>query len=523
MNYSDVLIIGMGAAGMQLAFRLAEKKIKVTIICKGNFEESSTYWAQGGIAAPFGAEDSPQKHIQDTIKTGVGLCNLQAVDFIVNNSRAAVDEVLAMGFPASMRAKTKEPDLGKEGGHSQRRIIHAGDRTGKALADTLMSRILESPYINILTNSLAIDIIVYKHRKLQRCIGAYIYNVSKGKVYSHSAKFTALATGGASRVYLYSTNPQSATGDGIAMAKRAGCRVANMEFSQFHPTCLYHPQIKSFLISEALRGEGARLLMPNGKEFIKKIDKRGELAPRDILARAIDSQIKKYGLDFVCLDISHQSPAFIKKRFPNTYKECLKLGINITKEAIPVVPAAHYSCGGVITNLEGKTDINGLYALGETSYTGLHGANRLASNSLLECLVMARSVSLSIINSIKQTSYPPKPKEWDESRVSNSDEEVIISHNWDELRHLMWNYVGIVRTNKRLERALRRIIMLQQEVKEYYGNYHVNRDLLELRNLILCADLIVRSAIKRKESRGLHYNPDYPSIYSHKPPSPTIL
>ncbi len=506
MKYTDVLIIGMGAAGMQLAVRLAANNIKVAIISKGSFEESATYWAQGGIAVPFSDEDSPQKHIEDTINTGAGLCDSKVVNFMVNNSRAAVDELLAMGFPATLRGKSQQPDLGKEGGHSKRRIIHAGDRTGKALAETLRTEMLQSPNIKIFPNSLAVDLIM--HRK--RCIGAYILNVKSGKVHAHSAKFTALATGGASRVYLYSTNPESATGDGIAMAKRVGCRVANMEFSQFHPTCLYHPLVKSFLISEALRGEGARLLLPDGREFMSKFDKRAELAPRDVVARAIDFQMKQHGLDFVYLDISHKAATFTKKRFPTTYAQCLKLGINITKEAIPVVPAAHYSCGGVMTDIQGRTDVSGLYALGETSYTGLHGANRLASNSLLECLVMARSAAINITNSIAEVAMPPEPKGWDESRVTDSDEEVIISHNWDELRRFMWNYVGIVRTNKRLERALRRVKLLQEEVKEYYSNYRVHRDLLELRNLILCADLIIRSAMKRKESRGLHYNPDYP-------------
>ena len=507
MKYHDVLIIGMGAAGMQLAIRLAANNHKVAIISKGSFEESATYFAQGGIAVPIGEEDTPASHIEDTINTGAGLCDSKVVNFIVNNSRPAIKEILDMGFPATLKGKSKKPDLGKEGGHTKRRIIYAGDRTGKALADTLKKEMKAMPNIKLYSDSLAIDLVI-KHKK---CVGAYILNVKTGKVDAFCAKFTALATGGASRVYLYSTNPASATGDGIAMAKRAGCAVANMEFSQFHPTCLYHPQEKSFLISEVLRGEGAKLIMPDGKQFMSKFDKRAELAPRDIVARAIDFQMKKYGIDCVYLDISHKPAPFIKKRFPNIYNKCLELGIDITKKPIPVVPAAHYSCGGVMTDLQGRTEVKGLYALGETSYTGLHGANRLASNSLLECLVMARAAAKSINNNITAILKPTSIKEWDESRVTNSDEEVIISHNWDELRRFMWNYVGIVRTNKRLERALGRVKFLKKEVKEYYGNYRVTRDLLELRNIIECAELIIRSALKRKESRGLHYNPDYPN------------
>ncbi len=505
MKKFDVLVIGTGAAGMQLALHLARRNRTVLMLCKSSFRESSTYWAQGGIAAAW-AEETPEQHIRDTIKAGAGLCDDKAVRFILSNARSALKEIVELGFPLSLRPKSGEAHLHREGGHSQRRILHAADQTGKALADTLYHRILEEPGIQILEHHMAINLI-QDHRG---CKGAYVFNAIKKSVSVFNARCTVLACGGASRVYLYSTNPDGATGDGIAMAYRAGCRIANMEFNQFHPTCLYHPQAKSFLISEALRGEGARLLLPDGSAFMEKYDQRGDLAPRDITARAIDDQMKRNGLDCVLLDITHKPAKEIIKNFPHIYQNCLTYGIDITKEPIPVVPAAHYICGGIITDMKGQTDIQNLYAIGETAYTGLHGANRLASNSLLECLVMARSAAQNIDRTLAQIPVPSPSPSWDESRVTNSDEEVIINHNWDELRRFMWNYVGIVRTDKRLERARHRIDLLQSEIKEYYNNYRVSRDLLELRNLALCAKLITDAAIGRKESRGLHYTPDYP-------------
>lgn len=505
MKKYDVLIIGMGAAGMQLALRLSQQGYKIGMLCKGDLMDSATYWAQGGIAVPFSVDDSPAQHIKDTLLAGDGLCDPKVVKFMVDNSLPAVDELLRMKFPVTRNKVDGQPDLGREGGHSTRRIVHAADHTGRALSNTLINAIKKSPNISIHQNNLAIDLIV----KRRRCLGCYALDIKKNHTITYSAKVSVLATGGASWVYQYSTSPQSATGDGIAMAARVGCRLANMEFTQFHPTMLYHPQVKSFLLSEALRGEGAKLILENGKRFMDKFDKRGELAPRDIVARGIDFTMKKYGTDFVYLDISHKPATFIKKRFPNTYRQCLSLGMDLTRQPIPVIPAAHYTCGGVMTNTAGVTDIKCLYALGETAHSGLHGANRLASNSLLECLVMAHAAAVDIHKNLGDIKESHSLHPWDESRVVNSDEDVVISHNWDELRRFMWNYVGIVRTNRRLERALRRVKLLNVEVKEYYKNYRVHRDLLELRNLLTCAELIIRSARIRKESRGLHYNVDY--------------
>lgn len=517
MRSYDVLIMGMGAAGMQLALRLAGHGYKIGMLCKGELMESATYWAQGGIAVPFAVDDSPAKHIKDTLEAGDGLCDPDVVKFMVDNSMPAVEELLRMNFPVTRNETNGQPDLGREGGHSERRIVHASDHTGRALANTLLKAIKKSPNISIHPNSLAIDLIV----KRKRCVGCYVLDIKHNQVLTYSAKSSVLATGGASWVYQYSTSPQSATGDGMAMAARAGCRLANMEFTQFHPTCLYHPQVKSFLLSEALRGEGAKLVLANGNRFMDKFDKRAELAPRDVVARGIDFTMKKYGLDFVYLDISHKSAAFIKKRFPTTYQQCMELGLDLTRTPIPVIPAAHYTCGGVVTDNAGVTDTKGLYALGETAHSGLHGANRLASNSLLECLVMAHATAGHIHENIQQIKEIPSLSAWDESRVVDSDEDVVISHNWDELRRFMWNYVGIVRTNKRLERALRRVLLLKEEVKEYYSNYRVHRDLLELRNLITCAEIIIRSAIMRHESRGLHYNRDY--LHKNKQARNTII
>ena len=518
MHKADVLIIGAGAAGLQLALHLAQYDYSIALICKSSLHASATYWAQGGIAAPLDKQDSIEKHLQDTLEAGAGLCNERTARFIIQNSHKALSQIIQLGFPVSRLDNSDEFHLHKEGGHSHRRIIHSADKTGKALTETLSQTLVGHPQIKLLDHHQAVNLIC----KESHCLGAYILNIQNGEVFPFAAHCTILATGGASRAYLYSTNPDGATGDGIAMAYRAGCRIANMEFNQFHPTCLYHPHIKSFLISEAVRGEGARLLLPNGKAFMHRFDKREELAPRDIVARAIDHEMKENGLDNVYLDISHRPASLIKKLFPTIYNQCHQLGIDITRQPIPVVPAAHYICGGIVTDLEGRTDLDRLYAVGETAYTGLHGANRLASNSLLECLVMAAAASNSIHRSLtrRDKTLPPLTP-WDESRVRDSDEEVVISHNWDELRLFMWNYVGIVRTNKRLERARHRINMLQQEIKEYYNNYSITSDLLELRNLAMCAEIIIRSAIARKESRGLHFNLDHPKRFSS--PNITIL
>jgi L-aspartate oxidase len=427
--------------------------------------------------------------------------------------------------------KKKEKDaeqslhLNREGGHSHRRIVHSDDATGKAVSKSLIERATEHPSITLLEHHNAIDLIIKNKHKLsgQYVQGAYVLDIVNNKVKSIIAKTVILATGGASKVYLYSTNPDVSTGDGIALAWRAGCRVSNMEFMQFHPTCLYHPQERSFLISEAIRGEGGKLLLPDGTEFMAQYDEKKELAPRDIVARAIDNEIKKHGIDCVYLDISHKPADFIKQHFPTIYQQCLSLDIDITKQPIPVVPAAHYTCGGVTTDLNARTDIKGLYAIGEVANTGLHGANRMASNSLLECLVFAERAALDLIDTLPQIPDPEPIPNWDESQVSDSDEEVVVSHNWDELRHFMWNYVGIVRTNKRLSRAMRRIDILKQEISEYYGNFRVTSDLLELRNLVIVAELIIRSAMLRKESRGLHYTQDYPTTNDDKPVEDTIL
>ena len=506
----DVLIIGSGAAGLTLALQLAPFA-QVAVLSKGNLTSGSTWLAQGGIAAVLDDSDLLQNHISDTLTAGAFLSHNDAVEFTVKNGKDSIDWLIKQGVPF-----TREGDhyhLTKEGGHSHRRIIHAADATGRAVQETLISRAQENPSIHLFEHHIAVDLITRRKLKLpdNRCIGAYVLNSKSGEVSVFKAKFVVLATGGASKAYLYTSNSDGASGDGIAMAWRAGCRVANMEFNQFHPTCLYHQHAKSFLITEAVRGEGGKLLLPNGKRFMNKFDDRGELAPRDIVARAIDHEMKRLGCDCVYLDISHKPANFIIEHFPTIYERCLELGIDITKDPIPVVPAAHYTCGGVITSSEGKTDLEGLYAIGETSFTGLHGANRLASNSLLECLVYASSAFTSITNQLDLPLEPISIPTWDESQVTDSDEDVIISHNWDELRRFMWDYVGIVRTDKRLERAQHRVDLLQQEITEYYSNYRVSKDLLELRNLALVSELIIRSAYLRKESRGLHYTLDYPN------------
>ncbi|PCK08506.1 MAG: L-aspartate oxidase [Alteromonadaceae bacterium] len=509
----DVLVIGCGAAGLTLAIKLAAHT-KVAVLSKGNFQEGSTWYAQGGIAAVLDDKDSVESHVADTIAAGGGLCHKDTVKFIVEQSKAAIDWLVDIGVPFTKAQNSNDFHLTREGGHSHRRIIHSADSTGKAVHSTLLDTAQSTPGLTLFKHHIAVDLIKQSDtgESKVRCTGAYVYSREEDRVKVFSARTVVLATGGASKAYLYSSNPDSASGDGIAMAWRAGCRVTNMEFNQFHPTCLYHPEAKSFLITEALRGEGAKLRLPNGEAFMHKFHELAELAPRDIVARAIDYEMKRVGSDFVHLDISHKSAEFITKHFPTVSKQCAKYGIDITKDPIPVVPAAHYTCGGIAVNQKGQTDLKNLYAIGETSFTGLHGANRMASNSLLECLVYARSAANAIRETLPNIPPPKQAPEWDESRVTDSDEDVVIAHNWDELRRFMWDYVGIVRTQKRLERASNRIALLQKEIHEYYSNYKISNDLIELRNLAKVAELIIHSAKARKESRGLHYSLDYPEM-----------
>ena len=520
---TDVLIIGAGAAGLSLALRLADH-MKVTLLAKDILTEGSSLYAQGGIAAVLNNDhDSFASHIEDTRDAGAGLCHQETTEYVVKQGPEAIRWLIDQGVPFSCQLETNGDNsyhLTREGGHSHRRVIHADDATGRAIEKTLESRIRQHTDIELRENHIAIDLITSKGR----CHGAYAFNKNSGKVSVFKAKFVVLATGGASKVYLYTSNPDTSTGDGIAMAWRAGCRVANMEFVQFHPTCLYHPKAKSFLISEAVRGEGATLSLPDGSAFMRQHDDRAELAPRDIVARAIDYEMKRHGIDHVDLDISQKSPEFIRSHFPTIYERCLELGYDMTQGPIPVVPAAHYTCGGIMTSLQATTDIKGLYAIGECAFTGLHGANRLASNSLLECIVFAKSATEDILDRYKNAPAPPESlPPWDESRVSDPDEQVVVSHNWDELRRFMWDYVGIVRTTKRLKRAQHRIDLLKDEIREYYSNFKITNDLLELRNLVLVAELIVKCALARKESRGLHYTRDYPNLDTSTPPVDTIL
>ena len=517
----DTLIIGSGLAGLSLALKLADKQ-KVAIITKKSLLDGASVWAQGGIAAVLSPEDSLGEHIHDTLIAGAGLCDLKTTSFVVEHGASAIDWLITQGVPFTRDAGSDNGyHLTREGGHSRRRIIHAADATGQAVQETLAARVKGHPNITLLEHYIAIDLITAGKlgRDDNRAYGAYALNSVSEEIVTIAAQNTVLATGGAGKVYLYTTNPDTATGDGIAMGWRAGCRVSNMEFIQFHPTCLYHPHAKSFLISEAVRGEGGILKLPDGTRFMPWHDERAELAPRDVVARAIDFEMKKRGLDCVYLDISHQPVEFLQEHFPTIYSRCLALGIDISKQPIPVVPAVHFTCGGVETDLRGRTDVNGLYAIGETACTGLHGANRLASNSLLECLVFAEAASRDILGKTP-VSIPELPQ-WDESQVTDADETVVISHNWDELRRFMWDYVGIVRTTKRLQRAQHRIKLLHEEINEYYSNFHVSTDLLELRNLVLTADLIVQSALARHESRGLHFSKDYPQMLPEA--LPTVL
>lgn len=523
MSY-DLLVIGSGAAGLSLALRVLEAKpqARIAILAKGPLSEGSTMYAQGGIAAVLDAADTTDAHLADTLTAGGGLCNAETVRFVVDNAKPAIQWLIDNGVLFDREGG--DYHLTREGGHSHRRVIHSADATGKAVQTALMERILESG-AEVFEHHIAVDLIRERlgGGRLGRCVGAYALDRSSGRVITLPARAVVLATGGASRVYLYSSNPDGSTGDGIAMAWRAGCRVSNMEFSQFHPTCLYHPKAKTFLVTEAVRGEGGHLLRPDGTRFMDDYDPRGELAPRDVVARAIDDVMKRLGCPNVYLDISHKPADFIKSHFPTVYAECLKFGIDMTREPIPVVPAAHYTCGGVLTDLSGRTDVPNLYAIGEVSCTGLHGANRMASNSLLECLVFGAAAATDIAANMASIAPPPVVAAWDESWVTDSDEEVVVAHNWDELRRFMWDYVGIVRSTKRLERAKHRIKLLLSEIAEYYGTFRVTNDLLELRNLAMVADLIVRSALSRRESRGLHYTIDYPDRDAIAPAQNTVL
>ncbi len=510
----DVLILGSGAAGLSTALHI-DQRLSIAVISKAELSSGNTSYAQGGISAVIDDEDSFDQHIADTLSAGAGLCDPQVVAKTVSEGREVIDWLLSIGVDFTRDNNPQSPHqlhLTREGGHSRRRVAHVADATGNAVQNQLIDEVSQRKHIDLFSNYIAVDLIT-THKlgfPQNHCIGAYIFNIAKGEVETFRARHVVLATGGASKVYLYTSNPDGACGDGLAMAWRAGCRVANMEFMQFHPTCLYHPKAKSYLLSEAIRGEGGKIVLQDGTEFLHEFDPRGVLAPRDIVARAIDYVMKKHGLENVYLDISHKPADFIKEHFPNIHARCLALGYDMTKEPIPVVPAAHYTCGGVVTDEHGQTDIENLYAIGEVAFTGLHGANRMASNSLLECLAYGRFAGRHI-NHSNSSSHPLIDiPAWDASQVSDSDEEIVVAHNWDEIRRFMWDYVGIVRSTKRLQRAKRRIDLLLSEIDEYYSHFNVTGDLIELRNIAVVADLIIRCALSRKESRGLHYTLDYP-------------
>lgn len=524
----DVLIIGSGAAGLSLALRMPAS-VRVALVAKRELIEGNTLYAQGGISAVLDGSDSVDSHVADTLDAGAGLCDEAVVRLVVEHGPDNIRWLFEEGVEFTRNPATGDSGyhLTREGGHSHRRVVHAADATGRELETTLVRQLDSHPNVTVFEHHIAVDLATTESsdgdRIHRRCHGAYLLNIKQDRVISVAARFVVLATGGASKVYLYTSNPDVATGDGIAMAWRAGCRIANMEFIQFHPTCLYHPDAKSFLISEAVRGEGGRLLLRDGTRFMPAFDARAELAPRDIVARAIDHEMKRLGIDCVYLDISHKPAAEIERLFPTIHHRCLELGFDMRKQPLPVVPAAHYTCGGVVADRQARTDLEGLYAIGETAYTGLHGANRMASNSLLECLVFGEIALADIVERLTQEPAKNQPiPTWDESRVTDSDEEVVVSHNWDELRRFMWDYVGIVRSNKRLQRAQRRVNLLRHEINEFYGNFRVSNDLLELRNLVDVADLIIQSAMRRRESRGLHYNLDFPDRDENQA-VPTIL
>jgi|TARA_B110000503_G_scaffold38382_1_gene63005 L-aspartate oxidase len=508
----EVLVIGSGAAGMTVAIELAAK-YKVAILSKSAIESGATWWAQGGIAGVFDHQDSTESHYQDTLQAGAGLCHEEAVRYTVENGPDAICWLIEQGVKFT-QSEDKKYHLTREAGHSHRRILHAADATGKEVSTSLADRVKNNPNIRLYENHIVVDLITQadKNSSRVRCTGAYVLDTQKDCVVVFQAKSVVLATGGASKAYLYTSNPDGATGDGIALAWRSGCRVANLEFNQFHPTCLYHPNAKSFLLTESLRGEGAYLRLPNGERFMSKFHPSEELAPRDVVARAMDYEIKRLGCECLYLDITHKPASFIDQHFPSVRAYCLSFGIDISKDLIPVVPAAHYTCGGIMVNDLGQTDLWNLYAVGETAFTGLHGANRMASNSLLECVVYGRAAAKAISESIPNILEFDIANPWDESRVTYSDEDVIISHNWNELRRFMWDYVGIVRSQKRLDRAEHRVKLLQKEIQEYYSNYKIGKNLIELRNLVLVSELIIRCAQQRKESRGLHYTLDYPEL-----------
>lgn len=512
----DILIIGSGAAGLSAALNLPEN-YNIAVLSKGGFQAASTYWAQGGIAAVMDEDDSIGEHVKDTLIAGAGLCDEEAVEFTVKHGPKRIQWLIDQGvqFTTETTEDGEDYHLTREGGHSKRRILHSADATGVAVSTSLVDQAKAKDNITMFENQLALDLITTLDEKgKKRCIGAHVFDMSLRKVTTFVSKFTIMATGGASKAYLYTSNPDVATGDGIAMAWRAGCRVANMEFNQFHPTCLFNPEARTFLITEAVRGEGGHLILPDGERFMPRFDKRAELAPRDIVARAIDYEMKRLGADCVYLDISHKPKDFIISHFPTIYAKCLSLGLDITTQPIPVVPAAHYTCGGVMVDLNSQTDIPGLYAIGETTFTGLHGANRMASNSLLECFVFGHAASQHIIQQFDAVATPTAAPKWQHQGVTDKDEAISISHNWDELRRFMWDYVGIVRTDKRLSRAQSRINLLREEIDMFYRDFKLSQNLVELNNLTTVAELIIRCAQMRKESRGLHYNLDYPELSS---------